>query len=68
MFGVATSGVVLATFQAAVDADYELFVIKDCCADSDAELHRVLLDNHFPRYAGVLDADEFQELLRSERT
>jgi nicotinamidase-related amidase len=35
MFGVATSGVVLSTLLVAFDADYDLVVIKDCCADLD---------------------------------
>jgi nicotinamidase-related amidase len=33
MFGIATSGVVLSTLLDAVDADYRVIVIKDCCAD-----------------------------------
>ena len=40
VFGIATSGVVLATFLAAFDADYRLIVIQDCCADQDALLKR----------------------------
>jgi nicotinamidase-related amidase len=63
MFGIATSGVVLATFETAFDADYELFVIKDCCADLDAELHQVLLDKHFARMGTVVTASEFQKML-----
>jgi nicotinamidase-related amidase len=64
MFGVATSGVVLATFQDAFDRDYELIVIKDCCADLDAELHRALLEKHFPRFATVISANEFEKMLQ----
>jgi nicotinamidase-related amidase len=66
MFGVATSGVVLSTLLAAFDADYDLFVIRDCCADRDAELHQTLLDKQFPRLATVVSASEFQKVLRSE--
>ncbi len=63
MFGVATSGVVLSTLLAAFDADYELMVIRDCCADSDAELHRMLLERFFPRIATVVTSSEFQEMV-----
>jgi len=63
MFGVATSGVVLATLQAALDADYSLFVIQDCCADSDADLNQVLMSKHFPRMATVISAEDFLKLL-----
>ena len=64
MFGIAMSGVVLATFETAFDADYEIFVIKDCCADMDAELHQALLDKHFARMGTVIAASEFQKMLR----
>lgn len=63
MFGVATSGVMLSTLLAASDADYEVLVIKDCCADLDAELHRMLLEKFFPQRATVITAVEFQKLL-----
>jgi nicotinamidase-related amidase len=63
MFGVATSGVVLSTLLAAFDADYEIIVIKDCCADLDAELHSVLFEKFFPRLATVVTAAEFHEML-----
>jgi nicotinamidase-related amidase len=64
MFGIATSGVVLSTLLAAFDADYEIFVIKDCCADRDPELHQVLLEKFFPQRATVVNASEFQEMLQ----
>jgi nicotinamidase-related amidase len=68
MFGVATSGVVLATLLAASDADYRLVVIKDCCADTDAELHECLISKFFPRVAAVVSASEFQKSLLSQST
>src|SRR3984957_7072433 len=64
--GVATSGVVLSTFLVAVDADYEVLVIKDCCADLEAELHEILLEKHFPRFGSVVSASEFQKMLSQE--
>ena len=64
--GVATSGVVLSTFLVAVDADYEVLVIKDCCADLEVELHEILLEKHFPRFGSVVSASEFQKMLLQE--
>src|SRR6185295_5047088 len=49
LFGIATSGVVLATTLAAADADYRLFVVKDCCADLDETIHACLMEKIFPR-------------------
>ena len=42
--GVHTSGVVLSTVRHASDLDYRLVVVRDCCADPNAELHAMLLD------------------------
>jgi nicotinamidase-related amidase len=65
LFGIATSGVVLSTVLAACDADYQLVVIADCCADRDAELHAALLQRFFPERAAVVTAAEFVDALRS---
>jgi nicotinamidase-related amidase len=65
LFGIATSGVVLSTLLHAADADYRLFVIKDCCADLDRELHDALSERLFPRQAALMTADEFVEALES---
>ena len=58
VFGIATSGVVLSTVLHASDSDYRLFVIKDCCADLDQELHTCLINKLFPHQATVLAAEE----------
>jgi nicotinamidase-related amidase len=63
MFGIATSGVVLSTLLQAADADYRLFVIKDCCADLDQELSNCLVDKLFVRQAIVITASEFIDAL-----
>ena len=60
MFGIATSGVVLSTALEAADADYRVAVVRDCCADLDADLHFCLLDRLLPRQAQVISADDFQ--------
>ncbi len=59
LMGIATSGVVLSTVRWAADADYEITVLADCCADADDEVHRVLTQKVFPRQATVLSAEEF---------
>jgi nicotinamidase-related amidase len=59
LFGIATSGVVLSTLLDGCDGDYNLVVISDCCADQDAELHRVLVEKLFPRRGEVMTAAEF---------
>ena len=61
LFGIATSGVVLSTLVDAVDADYKVVVIKDCCADRDEELHSCLTERYFTTRGAVITADEFCE-------
>jgi len=39
----------LSTVRWAADADYEILVLEDCCADADEEVHRVLMHKVFPR-------------------
>jgi nicotinamidase-related amidase len=65
LLGIATSGVVLSTVRHAADADYRLVVIKDCCADLDAEVHACLVNKVFTRQATVMSASEFLEGLKS---
>ncbi len=61
--GISTSGVVLSTLRQAADLDYRLTVLSDACADTDPEVHRVLLEKVFPRQASVLTADAWAETL-----
>jgi nicotinamidase-related amidase len=63
LFGIATSGVVLSTLLHAADADYRVIVIKDCCADQDAEVNAALLEKFYPRRGTVVTAAEFLESL-----
>jgi nicotinamidase-related amidase len=63
LMGIATSGVVLSTVRWAADADYELTVLADCCADADDEVHRVLTQKVFPRQATVVSSEEFLQVL-----
>jgi nicotinamidase-related amidase len=63
--GIATSGVVLSTVRQAADLDYGLVVLADACADSDPEVHRVLLEKVFPRQADVVTVDAWAAGLAS---
>jgi nicotinamidase-related amidase len=56
--GIATSGVVLSTVRHGADADYRLVVVKDCCADADEEVHRVLTEKIFLRQTTVAVASD----------
>lgn len=61
--GVSTSGVVLSTVRDAADRDYRLYVLADCCADPNAEVHRMLTEQVFPRQAEVITAATLPGLL-----
>jgi len=63
--GISTSGVVLSTVRHGADADYQLVVVKDCCADPDDEVHRVLTEKVFVRQATVTSAGELTAALES---
>ena len=65
MFGIATSGVVLSTLLDAVDADYRVIVVADCCADLDADVHKVLVEKFFPRRGAVVTSTDLLERLGS---
>jgi nicotinamidase-related amidase len=65
LLGIATSGVVLSTLLHASDADYRLFVVKDCCTDRDIEVHTCLIEKFFPQRATVLTANELLNSLQS---
>jgi len=63
LFGIATSGVVLSTLLDACDADYRTVVVTDCCADTDAELQRALVERLFPIRGEVTTSAEFVKAL-----
>ena len=56
--GVRTSGVVLSTVRHAGDLDYRLIVVRDCCADPNAEVHALLLDTVIAMQAAVVTTEE----------
>ncbi|MFI6457325.1 cysteine hydrolase family protein [Streptosporangium amethystogenes] len=63
--GISTGGVVLSTVIDAADRDYRLYVLSDCVADPDAEVHNVLLHRVFPSRAHIIDTAELHTLLRA---
>jgi len=65
LLGISTSGVILSTVRFAADMDYVLTVISDACADSDEEVHRVLMEKVFPRQANVLTREEFLKAFKA---
>ncbi len=58
ILGYATSGVVLSTVRYGADLDYNLFVVEDCCSDSDVEVHDFLIQRILPRQADIVRSDE----------
>ncbi len=66
LLGIATSGVVLSTVRHAADADYRIFVVEDCCADRDPDVHRCLVDKVFPRQATVVSAADLLAALHGD--
>ena len=58
ILGYATSGVVLSTVRYASDLDYNLYVVEDCCSDSDPEVHEFLTGRIFPRQAEVVQSSD----------
>ncbi len=63
LLGIATSGVVLSTVRWAADADYDMIVLEDCCADMDDEVHRVLTQKVFPRQTTVVQTQAYIQAL-----
>jgi len=58
ILGYATSGVVLSTVRYGADLDFNLYVVEDCCSDTDAEVHDFLNQRIFPRQADVVSSDD----------
>ncbi|MFT8809750.1 cysteine hydrolase family protein [Gluconobacter sp.] len=52
--GVTTSGVVLSTFRQAFDLDYNVVVVEDACADSDANMQAFLMEKLIPPIGSVV--------------
>ncbi|EJT98757.1 Isochorismatase hydrolase [Dacryopinax primogenitus] len=61
--GVATSGAVLHTWRSALDADYEVEVVPQACADLNPEMHQILVEKFFNRFGEVLSVEEAKKQL-----
>lgn len=64
--GLITSGAVLSTVAQAVDMDYRIQILEDCCMDRDEEIHRVLMEKVFARKAKIVCTKEWLDSLASE--
>ena len=58
LMGHATSGVILSTVRYAADADYQLIVVEDGCADRELDVHTLLMEKVFPRQATVTSSKD----------
>ena len=52
------NGVVLSTTRFAADRDYRLYIVEDCCADSEPDVHDFLITRILNRQADIVTADE----------
>ena len=64
LLGYATSGVVLSTTRYAADLDYRLYIVADCCADQQPDVHDFLTQRIFPRQADVVTSEDVSRALR----
>ena len=65
ILGYATSGVVLSTVRYGADLDYNLYVVEDCCSDSDAEVHDFLINRILPRQADIVNSESVIKALEA---
>jgi nicotinamidase-related amidase len=54
MAGIASSGVLFSTVGWASDADYRIYLIRDCCFDPDSEAHDALFRTSFTTRAIIV--------------
>lgn len=54
MAGIASSGVLFSTVGWASDADYRLYIVRDCCFDPDPQAHEALFRTSFATRATIL--------------
>jgi nicotinamidase-related amidase len=65
LLGYATSGVVLSTTRYAADRDYRLYIVADCCADSEPDVHDFLIERILNRQADIVSVDEAVAAVRA---
>lgn len=59
MCGVVTSGVILSTALEAADKDYQLTILSDGCKDQQPDVHEMLMEKIFPRYAEIKTCNDW---------
>ncbi len=64
--GLSTSGVVLSTIKDAADKDYNIFVLSDCCADPEEDVHQMLMSKIFPRQASIITSENLNTLVTKD--
>lgn len=52
--GIASSGVLFSSIGWASDADYHLYIVRDCCYDPDVEAHEALFRTSFATRAVII--------------
>lgn len=60
--GITTSGVVLSTVRDAADQDFQIYVLADACADSNPQVHSLLVESVFPHQAYVIGTGQLDDL------
>ncbi|KAJ5543574.1 hypothetical protein N7535_005998 [Penicillium sp. DV-2018c] len=66
--GLTTSGAVLSTVNYAINRDYHVTVLEDCCMDRSEEKHRLLMDMVFMDFANVVSAEQWVSSISSAQT
>ena len=61
--GISTSGVVISTVRDAADRDYRLVVLRDACADREAEVHAFLIDRIIAHQADIVEVADLASLI-----
>jgi nicotinamidase-related amidase len=56
--GLVSSGAVESAVRQLSDLDFRIFVVEDCCADFDAEVHKVLCEKIFTKLAVVVKSSD----------
>ena len=64
MMGIATNWVVEASARYAVDLDYRVVVLEDCCAGISPEAHTFAIENVLNRIGEVATSQDFLESLK----
>lgn len=54
MAGIASSGVLFSSVSWASDADYRIYLVRDCCYDPDAQAHEALFRTSFATRALII--------------